>query len=394
MRFRVIFGFMVAALLVVGSMIGGAAAQGAELTEQEIAEGWISLCDGTTLFGWQPHSEANWKVVDGALTADEGAAGLLCTTVPFANYTLRLEFLAEANTNSGVFLRTAPVIAKEDLTTQCYELNIAGDDNPFPTGSLVERQKAPPGCQDSSWRQFEVTLRGGEIRVVYQGRELYTYRDPKPLGRGLIGLQFRQGKIAFRNIHLKPLDLTPLFNGRDLAGWKTYPDMASKFTVTPKGELNVQNGKGQLESTGQYDDFLLRFDCLTHAPLLNSGMFFRCVPGEQMNGYECQIHNGFKNEDRNVPVDCGTGGIYRRVNARRVVADDQKWFTTTLVAAGPQIAAWVNGYQVTNWTDTRPADANPRKGLRTAAGTFMIQGHDPTTNISFRNLEIQALPPR
>jgi hypothetical protein len=127
---------------------------------------------------------------------------------------------------------------------------------------------------------------------------------------------------------------------------------------------------------------------------LNSGVFFRCIPGDVMMGYECQIHNGFKDGNRNHPEDCGTGGLFRRQDARRVVADDLAWFHLTLVADGPHIAAWVNGYQVSDWTDTRPPDVNPRKGLRLEPGTIMIQGHDPTTNISFRNLRIVELSKR
>jgi hypothetical protein len=127
---------------------------------------------------------------------------------------------------------------------------------------------------------------------------------------------------------------------------------------------------------------------------LNSGIFFRCIPGDVMMGYECQIHNGLKNGDRGQPEDCGTGGFFRRQSARRVVADDLAWFHLTLVADGPHMAAWVNGYQVSDWIDTRPPDANPRKGLRLEPGTVMIQGHDPTTDIFFRNLQIGELAKR
>jgi hypothetical protein len=66
----------------------------------------------------------------------------------------------------------------------------------------------------------------------------------------------------------------------------------------------------------------------------------------------------------------------------------------TVLADGPHLATWVNGYPVADWTDTRKPDANPRKGLRTEAGTLIIQGHDPTTNLSFRNLRVQELPGR
>ncbi|MEM7314840.1 MAG: DUF1080 domain-containing protein, partial [Planctomycetota bacterium] len=172
-----------------------------------------------------------------------------------------------------------------------------------------------------------------------------------------------------------------------------------RFSVTESGELNVKDGRGQLETKGKYGDFALRLECQTHAPALNSGIFFRCIPKLEMMGYECQIQNGMKDNDPKQPADCGTGGIFRRKNARRIIAEDQKWFSMTLIADGPHMAAWVNGVQVSDWTDKRKPHENPRKGLRTDAGTIMIQGHDPTTDISFRNLhlaEIAArnLPPR
>ena len=56
------------------------------------------------------------------------------------------------------------------------------------------------------------------------------------------------------------------------------------------------------------------------------------------------------------------------------------------------MACWVNGIQVSDWTDTRPANDNPRQGLRRAAGTLIIQGHDPTTDLSFRNLRAAEMP--
>ena len=60
------------------------------------------------------------------------------------------------------------------------------------------------------------------------------------------------------------------------------------------------------------------------------------------------------------------------------------------MAAGPHMAVWVNGYQVSNWTDDRPPDPNPRRGSRLHAGTLCIQGHDPTTDLLFRNIRIQG----
>jgi hypothetical protein len=126
--------------------------------------------------------------------------------------------------------------------------------------------------------------------------------------------------------------------------------------------------------------------CKTNAAGLNSGVFFRCIPGEIMNGYESQIQNEFKDGDRSKPVDCGTGGIFRRTQARIVNANDNEWFSKTIIAQGPRIAVWVNGNQVTDWSDQRKPDKNPRRGRRLEAGTIIFQGHDPTTDILLKDI--------
>ncbi|MCL4205505.1 MAG: DUF1080 domain-containing protein [Pirellulaceae bacterium] len=362
------------------------------LTDEELADGWLALFDGQTLFGWKSASNADWRVEQGTIVVGSGDKGLLYTTTQFGDYVLRLDFRSDVGANSGIFLHTPP--EPEDPAKDCYELNIADADNPFPTGSLVYRLKAEGNFDSQDWQSYEVTVSGDAVTVSLDGRQILDYKDPHPLRRGHIGLQFNQGRVAFRNIRLKPLGLQPLFNGRDLTGWKTYPDMASKFTVTEAGELHVQDGRGQLETERQFGDFVLRLQCKTHAPELNSGIFFRCIPGELMNGYECQVHNGFVDGDRTRPRDCGTGGFFRRQNARFVVADDLTWFHLTLIAGGPQMAAWVNGLQVSDWTDDRAAHENPRQGLRLEPGTLMIQGHDPTTDISFREIQAAELAPR
>jgi hypothetical protein len=359
------------------------------LQPEEWSEGWISLFDGQTMFGWEAGSEANWGVEDGTLTVSEGEQGLLCTTSRFDNYVLSIEFNADPETNSGIFLRTP--LQPESAEVDCYELNIAPPDNPFPTGSIVGRKRIEGEPEGSGWQHFEVTVDGPRITALLDGKQVIEYEDPEPLPRGRIGLQINEGRVAFRNIRLKPLGLEPIFNGRDLEGWREYPEMDSRFTVTEQGELRVEDGSGQLETRGEYGNFVLQLECISHAPQLNSGIFFRCIPGERMNGYESQIHNGYRNGDRTQPVDAGTGAIFRRVDARVVAANDLEWFGKTIIADGPHMAVWVNGLQVTDWTDTRDPHENPRQGLRTEPGTIMIQGHDPTTDLSFRNLRIREL---
>ncbi|MDP6058780.1 MAG: DUF1080 domain-containing protein, partial [Pirellulaceae bacterium] len=74
------------------------------LTDEELTAGWISLFDGETLFGWQPRTDANWRVEAGAIVVDDGTKGLLTTTTRFADYVLKIEFRSAVGTNSGIFL--------------------------------------------------------------------------------------------------------------------------------------------------------------------------------------------------------------------------------------------------------------------------------------------------
>jgi hypothetical protein len=99
-----------------------------------------------------------------------------------------------------------------------------------------------------------------------------------------------------------------------------------------------------------------------------------------------------KKDVMSTAVDYGTGAIYRRVPARKAVAKDGEWFTLTVVAQGNHIATWVNGVQQVDWTDNRPLSDNARTGCRLEAGHISIQGHDPTTDLSFRNIRIAELP--
>lgn len=373
------------------------------LSPELLAEGWLQLFDGQTLFGWRPTSDANWRVKDGAIVVDAGAPGWLMSTVDWSDYDLHVEFRAPATTNSGVFVRSAP--APTDPAVDCVEVNIAPRDNPFPTPSLVGREKlvvqGDAAASRDGWRTLDVKADGDTVEVRLDGKPtegvlsaVVDHGAQTIPARGRIGLQFHSGEVAFRNIRLRPRGLQPMLNGKDLAGWNTKLARQGKFTVTDEGELQIVDGPGQLESDASYGDFVLQLECFVNGDALNSGVFFRCIPREYTNGYESQIKNAMLEGDPTRPDDFGTGGIYRRVPARRIVAADREWFRKTIVATGPDIAVWVNGYPVTAWTDERPPHANPRSGLRTESGTIALQAHDPTTDIRFRHLRIQELPPR
>ena len=363
------------------------------LDADEIRGGWISLFDGKTLFGWKATTAADWHVAEGEIRVSSGERGLLRTTSQFDDYELVLEFKAPPKTNSGVFLRTSP--KPGNPAKDCYELNIVNRlDNPFPTGALVGRANTDLDFAPDQWHHFRVLADGPRIKVWVDDQNTVDYEDPNPLGRGYIGLQLNSGPCAFRKIRLKPINLEPIPLTNQLEAWNTNLKQECKLEVSENDELRISNGPGQIESKKEYGDFVFSMLCRTNAEGLNSGVFFRSIPGELMNGYESQIQNQFKNGNRTEPVDCGTGGIFRRANARRVNANDNEWFAKTIITNGPHISVWVNGFQVTDWTDQRKPDANPRKGLRLEPGTLIFQAHDPTTDISFRDIKVRELSKR
>src|SRR6185295_14561216 len=240
---------LVAIALVVGAAAGKSTACAGEqqlLTSAELADGWISLFDGETTFGWTSTSDADWKVSDGVISVGQGKQGLLRTTSEFADFLLKVDFRNPKETNSGIFLRT--VAEPKDPATDCYELNIADESiSPFPTGSFVARKKRSSGDESPDWRTYIIKAVGAHFTVELDGKQVLDYIDRKPIRRGFIGLQFNSGKVEFRNIKLKPLGLAPLFNAKDLAGWHAYPDKQSVFSVSAEGALLIKNGPGQLE---------------------------------------------------------------------------------------------------------------------------------------------------
>jgi hypothetical protein len=80
------------------------------------------------------------------------------------------------------------------------------------------------------------------------------------------------------------------------------------------------------------------------------------------------------------------------VPARKAASKDGEWFTMTVVAHGRHLATWVNGVQQVDWTDNRPLSDNARNGCRLRKGPVSLQGHDPTTDLSFRNLRLAEMP--
>ena len=73
------------------------------------SKGYKSLFNGKNLEGWAVHGTEKWYVEDGLLVCESGPDkkyGYLSTEKFYADFEVKVEFLQEANGNSGVFFRS------------------------------------------------------------------------------------------------------------------------------------------------------------------------------------------------------------------------------------------------------------------------------------------------
>lgn len=193
---------IVAGLLFVGSTLLGCA--------HLESEGWITLINGEKgLENFNRLGGANWHAQDGAIQADRSTtkgASVLVSRKSFKNFELYVEFWADDDTNSGVYLRARNPTAVS-TRTGAYEAQI-WDRNPNPaysTGSLVNVASVKPIYKAGGrWNTYEIYANGPEITVKLNGVVTVSAQDSRfPEGR--IGLQFNGGPIKFRKLLIKEL---------------------------------------------------------------------------------------------------------------------------------------------------------------------------------------------
>ena len=334
------------------------------------ADEWIDLFDNETLFGWTSFGEAEWRVSDGTLMCGKGAGGWLATTSQFKDFELVAKIRVGASGSAGLVVRAG--------------LEGHWSENGSSAIILTEPKSPKPG-----WREVVVKADGDTVTATVDGQAVEVLGGGR--ARGYVGVQFHRNKrVEVASMKLRPLNLKPIFNGKDLSEWNILPDHASKFAVVD-GAINITDGNGQIETKATFKDFVLQLDVISNGEHLNSGVFYRGPVGIFWKGYEAQVRNQWLKDDRTKPVDFGTGGNYGNQPARKVAATDGEWFTMTILCEGNHTAVWVNGYLASDFLDTRPVsgESNGKEGYVPGPGTIHLQGHDPTTDLSFKNIVLQ-----
>lgn len=181
-----------------------------------------------------------------------------------------------------------------------------------------------------------------------------------------------------------------LFDGKSLAGWKANEN-PDTFKVE-NGELIVKGPRAHLfyvgdVGGGKFKNFELKLDISTR-PKANSGVYFHTEfqkDGWPAKGYEVQVNNTHGDPKK-------TAGLYGIKDNLEAPAKDGEWFTMTIKVVGKHITTSVNGKVIVDYTEEEnpPRKANP--GRLIGAGTFALQGHDPGSEVHYKNIFVKPLP--
>ncbi|MGO9086260.1 MAG: family 16 glycoside hydrolase [Terriglobales bacterium] len=376
------------------------------LSKPEADEGWLLLFDGDSLFGWTTTGGAHWKVADGALTAASDG-GYLRTNSAFADFVLRFDYRSAADGDCRVYARSA---IDGDPNETGYSIQV-GDTKPaWPTGSIAGHFKADAVHPVASqWHNVEATFSDDRMAVKLDGRKITEGQNSRAKAGVIVLGCSGAGRVQFRNLKLKPLLTKNLFNGTDLAGWKAVgpppPKKAgmlkkmvggggkvkeAQWSVT-SGAIHGQGGVGQLETTAMYDDFVLQLALRTNASSkgdhARGAVFFRGDAGQLATGYDVPVMNDYRSGHRGQAFADSTGSIKGLQPARKVVSDDNQFFTETIAAYGRHIQVWIDGYPVSDFQDARAEGT-----ARTTAGTVSLQSPDEKANLDFRGIRLAQLP--
>lgn len=162
--------------------------------------GFQSLFNGRDLTGWSYPGGENFdgkeKSSDGRYSARDGVLIVhpktpretrrLVTTREFPrDFILRLEFRAEVNADSGIFIRRPQL--------QVRDYFVAGP----------EAYKSLKNYRPQDWNEIEIVVKGGVAHCTCNGEVLQAALQVPPTGP--IGLEADRGMMEYRRIRLKEL---------------------------------------------------------------------------------------------------------------------------------------------------------------------------------------------
>lgn len=183
-------------------------------TPAEMA-GVLDLFNGENLDGWRVHGTERWYVEDGELVCESGPDaeyGYLVTERTFSDFDLTLQFLQEADGNSGVFFRSSV----EGTTVSGWQAEVAppglwtgGIYESYGRGWLIRPDSTRRDVEMGEWNELRIRAVGDTVTTWLNGIEMITLVDDA-IGEadGSIALQIHDGggiRVRWRNLQIRDL---------------------------------------------------------------------------------------------------------------------------------------------------------------------------------------------
>jgi hypothetical protein len=367
--------------------------------------GFVPLFNGKDLAGWEGLPGA-WRLdkgsLVGSLPATRDRNTTLWSTKIYKDFELKFQVKLHKGTgNSGVQIRSA-VGGKfpfQVVGPQVEVDAVGGLGGLYWEGGGKWMKRAADAVvrrvyKPAEFNDYFVRVVGKRVKIVVNSETLVDDDFSDLPDEGLLGFQLHAGNrddVTFREVLIRDLTPTeqgfvPLFNGKDLTGWKTggTPKDQTKWEVRD----GILTGQGQGPTSylyadqGEFADFHLRVEARINQTG-NSGIFFR-VPAaadfskETPSPLEAQI-----------TLDVGqgqkTGALYNRSgNTGKLHHAAGEWFTMEIIVQSGRIRMMVNGQ--TTCDTAIDATRDPGRGYI----GLQRWGGQPTV-VEFRKMEIKRL---
>ncbi len=190
-----------------------------------------------------------------------------------------------------------------------------------------------------------------------------------------------------------------LFNGKDLTGWK---HVGPGHMTVEDGLIHTHGGMGLLYwSAGTVGNCVIRLVFKMRDKNDNSGVFIR-IPVEPREEW-MPVHYGYEVQIDNDPEASGedeyhvTGTLYSLTKPiARPGKGSGEWNTMEITLDGPRTIVYVNGAEVTDYTEGQPVparkfDFEPQHGPRPIVGWFGLQNHSEKDVVFFKEVAIRPL---
>lgn len=201
----------------------------------------------------------------------------------------------------------------------------------------------------------------------------------------------RSALFLFAVVCLSAAEPRPLFNGKDMTGWKMVGH--GRFVIED-GMLKTEGGMGLLHYTAEkFGNQTIRIVFKTASARANSGVYVR-LPEHAPDAWY-GVHNGFE-----VQIDSGgdewhrTGAIYSLSRSTKLAQKPQgEWNTMDIELSGPVTRVRLNGELVNEFDPSTPVPPRkqhyePVRGPRPDYGYIGLQNHDEKSIVYFKEISI------